>query len=126
MSRNEFPIAVKRAASNRSEGRCECHLMSADIIGHFDKNCERRASEYDHIYADKLDGEPTIENCAHLSKACHLVKTALDRKYMAKRNKHKINRDRPDNKGPKQKMKSRKNPWPPNRKFQKRVKGESK
>ena len=93
--------------------------MGADIIGHFDKDCQRKACEFDHIFADKLDGEPTLDNCAHLSKACHLVKTSLDRKYMAKRARHEINRDRPVKRGPKAKMVSR----PFNKTFKKKFDG---
>lgn len=95
MSRSEFPIAVKREAAARSGGVCECHKMSEDIRGHFPKVCDRPAAEFDHVLADTLGGKPTLDNCAHLSKPCHLIKTATDQKARAKRNKHTVRKDRP-------------------------------
>lgn len=53
-------------AAHRAEGKCECcgcRLLS----GHY---------HYDHIIPDQLGGEPTLENCQVLCKACHGVKTA--------------------------------------------------
>lgn len=120
MKRREFPVAVKREAAKRSGGTCECNLMSPDIIDHFEGYCTRKACDFDHVIADCLDGEPILENCAHLCREHHLVKTALDRKYLAKRNKHKINRDRPDRKSPKAKMVSR----PFNKRLKRKVNGE--
>ena len=93
-SRREFPASVKRDAAQRSQGVCECHRMSADIIDHFDPACSREAAEFDHIFADTFDGEPTLENCAHLSTVCHKIKTALDAKARARRNRHTIDRDK--------------------------------
>lgn len=105
--RKEFPVAVKRQAAERSKGVCECDRMEEDIIAHFPKDCQRPAKEFDHIRADILDGDPTIENCAHLSEVCHKIKSALDAKYRARRNKHAINWDKPPKKDkPKTKMRS--------------------
>lgn len=109
MSRSEFSVAVKRAAAERSGGRCECHRMSEDIAGLFPVLCDRVAAEFDHILADCLDGEATLDNCAHLCKPCHKIKTATDQKYRAKRNKHRIDREKRDKRRaqPKPKMQSR-------------------
>jgi len=68
--------------------------MGEDIRGHFPKVCDRLAAEFDHILADTLGGKPTLDNCAHLSKPCHLIKTATDQKYRAKRNRHAVRDDR--------------------------------
>lgn len=64
--RREFPTKVKVAAFQRAAGRCEnctAHL----IAGKF---------EYDHRLADGLGGEPTLDNCVVLCRACHSAKTA--------------------------------------------------
>lgn len=65
MSRQEFPKAVKVAAAHRAGGKCE--------------SCEAKlfsgGFHYDHRIADGLGGEPTLENCEVLCKACHGLKT---------------------------------------------------
>lgn len=66
MSRQEFPKAVKVAAFKRSGGRCEA--CTAEL---FPGNVQ-----YDHVIADGLGGEPTLENCAAICRACHGEKTA--------------------------------------------------
>jgi len=75
MSRSEFSAAVKGQAWKRCEGRCE--KCTAKLFpGKFD---------YDHIRADGLGGEPTLENCQVLCKACHVEKTVKeDRPIMDK------------------------------------------
>lgn len=107
MSRCEFSTAVKRAAAQRSEGRCECHLMSEDIRGLFPAFCDRVAAEFDHVFADCLGGDATLENCAHLCSPCHKIKTATDQKYRAKRNKHRVDRERRDKRRSRQKPKAK-------------------
>jgi 5-methylcytosine-specific restriction enzyme A len=65
MSRREFKPATKLAAWDRCKGHCEtCH---AKIIG---------GAQYDHVIADALGGEPTLENCACLCSKCHRLKTS--------------------------------------------------
>lgn len=64
--RREFSKAVKLSAFARADGRCECctaKLFPGNI-------------EYDHNIADGLGGEPTLENCVVLCRACHKAKTA--------------------------------------------------
>ena len=63
--RRPFPAKVKAAALERAKGRCEeCTVRLGP--GQF---------HYDHKLPDGLGGEPTLENCAVLCKACHGEKT---------------------------------------------------
>lgn len=77
MARREFPAKVRVAAFERAKGCCEkcgVHLTAGKI-------------DYDHILADWLGGEPTLENCAVLCRSCHRGaggKTAEDAKVIAK------------------------------------------
>lgn len=65
MPRREFPKPVKRDAFLRANGACEaCGLK-----------LQTGRIHYDHIIADALGGEPTLENCACICTACHAVKT---------------------------------------------------
>lgn len=99
MSRREFPDPVKAEIRARSGGRCECYRMPADIRHMFPKDCDRPASEIDHIYADTLEtdksGALTADEGADLSAPCHKIKTANDQRMRAKRNTHKPRKDRP-------------------------------
>lgn len=64
--RREFPPKVRVQAFDRAGGHCECctrKLMPGD-------------AHYDHVVPDALGGEPTIDNCAVLCRACHGAKTA--------------------------------------------------
>ncbi len=71
MPRREFPAKTKVAAFARCGGKCDgcgAHLMPGRI-------------EYDHIVPDALGGEPDLDNCAVLCRACHSApggKTAGD------------------------------------------------
>lgn len=72
MARKEFTAKVRVAAWQRSEGRCEW----IDDDGH---RCNVKLypgdMHYDHIIADQLGGEPTLENCAVLCRSHHKAKT---------------------------------------------------
>jgi 5-methylcytosine-specific restriction enzyme A len=63
--RREFPAKVKVAAFERCGGQCE--------------RCTARLGpgnvEYHHRIADALGGEPVLENCEVLCRACHSVST---------------------------------------------------
>ena len=63
--RREFSAKVKAEAAMRAKGHCE--------------DCTRRLSvgdyHYDHVTADGIGGEPTIENCQVLCRSCHSIKT---------------------------------------------------
>ena len=64
-NRREFPKSVKLAAWERCKGHCEecgAKLMPGNI-------------EYDHVLADGICGEPTLENCAVVCTNCHGRKT---------------------------------------------------
>ncbi len=63
--RREFPARIKAAAALRSNGHCEgctARLMTGQY-------------HYDHDTPDAMGGEPTLENCRVLCKACHSIKT---------------------------------------------------
>lgn len=64
--RKEFPAKVKLAAFQRAQGRCE-ECTARLMVGAF---------HYDHRVPDALGGEPTLENCRVLCRACHGIKTA--------------------------------------------------
>lgn len=67
--RREFSKQVKRDAFLRANGCCEGKDCGARLhAGKF---------HYDHIIADGLGGEPTLDNCAVLCTACHGDKTAM-------------------------------------------------
>lgn len=67
--REEFPVAVKRAAWARCQGRCEgCGKVLTP--GRY---------RYDHTTPTRLGGPPTLENCKVLCRdgpeSCDAVKT---------------------------------------------------
>ncbi len=70
--RREFTRATKAAAFLRCEGRCEY----TDNQG---RRCEAKLHAgtfaFDHIVADSIGGEPTLDNCAVLCRTHHDVKT---------------------------------------------------
>lgn len=110
MTRTEFPTSVRKAALERSGGKCECHLMPPDIQG-FPDDCTDEAKELDHIDCDMFGGEPTLENAAYLGTACHKIKTKADQAARKTRNKHAPRKDRPKSGwwvGPKQNIPKRK------------------
>ena len=66
MSRREFSKAVKRDAFMRAKGACE--MCGARLtVGKY---------AYDHIVADGLGGEPTLDNCCVACVVCHSEKSA--------------------------------------------------
>ena len=71
MARREFPKAVKVAAVKRAtrDGKLFCEGCNGLVTGRF---------EIDHIRADGLLGEPTLENARVLCSICHKEKTASD------------------------------------------------
>ena len=66
MSRREFSKQVKRDALRRADKKCENSKCGALFGVKF---------HFDHVIADGLGGEPTLENCAVLCHACHNEKT---------------------------------------------------
>jgi 5-methylcytosine-specific restriction protein A len=72
--RREFPAKVRVAAFERAAGQCE-KCTARLVVGKF---------AYDHVIADALGGEPTLENCAVLCDSCHGEKTPSDTTAAAK------------------------------------------
>jgi 5-methylcytosine-specific restriction endonuclease McrA len=67
MNRREFNKATMRDAFLRCNGICEGENCGAKLAhGDF---------HYDHIIPDALGGEPTLDNCQVLCRACHKEKT---------------------------------------------------
>jgi 5-methylcytosine-specific restriction endonuclease McrA len=62
--RREFSKQVKREALKRAAQQCEQCGAVFGVKFHFD-----------HIIADGLGGEPTLDNCAVLCHVCHGEKT---------------------------------------------------
>ena len=71
-ARKSFSAAVKEAVQERSGGICE-------KLG-----CDNPAVEIDHGLPVALGGPSTLANAFHLCKSCHLKKTRLDVKMIAK------------------------------------------
>lgn len=75
--RREFSARIKAAAALRANGKCE-----AALIPHVLEPCNVKLTVgnifYEHVDPDGLVGEPTLQNCACLCKACWRIKT---RKY---------------------------------------------
>lgn len=76
MSRKEFSKLTKRAALERSQMRCEAlgsvYGLEAGI------RCSISLSkgvQFDHIVADAIGGDNSLENCAAVCPRCHQVKT---------------------------------------------------
>ena len=74
MTRREFPAKVKVAAFERAKGHCE-RCTTRLVVGKI---------QYDHVIADALGGEPTLENSAVLCASCHGEKTPSDTTAAAK------------------------------------------
>lgn len=75
--RTEFSKKTKRAALERSEMKCEA-------IGKFygleeGQRCNAPLSfgvQFDHVVADAIGGDNSLENCAAVCLKCHGFKTA--------------------------------------------------
>jgi 5-methylcytosine-specific restriction enzyme A len=78
MARREFTAKIKVAAFERADGRCEectARLAAGNV-------------EYDHRIPDALGGDPTLDNCVVLCRACHRTKTSgQDVPRIAKKNR---------------------------------------
>lgn len=67
MSRREFSAKVKVAAFERANGCCEMCQTGKRLMAH--------DVRYDHIVADGIGGEPTLDNCMVLCRNHHDAKT---------------------------------------------------
>lgn len=66
--RREFSAKIRVQAFERASGRCEnCGVKLA-----------AGAIQYDHSIPDAMGGEPTLDNCMVLCRACHGSKTSKD------------------------------------------------
>jgi len=80
--REEFSTAVKLAAVRRSNGVCECRRLALKGVPGFSPDgCGRRLYEgnifFDHIVPDAIEGRPSLDNCAVLTKTCMDRKSRL-------------------------------------------------
>lgn len=77
MARAEFSKPTKRAALERSQMRCEAigtvYGLEAGI------RCSislAKGVQFDHIVADAIGGDNSLENCAAVCPRCHQIKTS--------------------------------------------------
>lgn len=88
--RLNFTEPTKREAYARSGGICECHRVPELMRLLHGRPCGvalvTGCIEYDHIIADAIRPDNSLENCAALTKTCHALKTPRDRKVIAKSN----------------------------------------
>lgn len=89
--RREFPNSVKRAAYQRSNGICECHLIKG-VQGLVPGGCNQPLGPgnlfYEHINPDGRGGGNDLSNCACLTKTCWKIKTrTFDQPIVAKVNR---------------------------------------
>ena len=77
MARSEFSKATKRAAHERSEGRCEAIGVWYGLPPKTRCNVTLAGSgvEYDHIIRAADGGDNSLENCAAVCTKCHTEKT---------------------------------------------------
>ena len=90
-SRREFSKDVRREAHARSGGICECYRI-VGVPGLIPGGCGQPLGTgntfYEHIICDGIGGDPTLENCAVLTKTCWRIKTdTYDRPIVAKSNR---------------------------------------
>jgi 5-methylcytosine-specific restriction protein A len=74
--RRAFSKPTMRAALERSEGRCEAIGILYGL--HSGERCNaplNRGKIFDHVTADGIGGEPTLENCLVICPTCNSVKT---------------------------------------------------
>lgn len=79
-SRREFSTETKRQAVRRSGGICECHLLAkAGIPGFRLDGCGLSIGVgntwFEHVICDGIGGDPTLDNCAVLTKTCGRLKS---------------------------------------------------
>lgn len=72
MTREEFPLKVRKAAWERAGGACECGC--GQPFGKHPKSWPH----YDHIIPAKLGGPATLANCRVVRIDCHQTKTVRE------------------------------------------------
>ena len=78
--RNEFTKETKRLAYTRScgvDGISRCESVRVPSLADIGCNRELRQSDinYDHIEADAIGHDASLDNCAVLCRTCHAIKT---------------------------------------------------
>lgn len=79
-TRREFTSETKRLAVKRSGGICECHILAKGGIPGFRLDgCGLSIGVgntwFEHVICDGIGGDPTLENCAVLTKTCGRLKS---------------------------------------------------
>jgi 5-methylcytosine-specific restriction endonuclease McrA len=77
MTRRDFSRRVKREALARSGGLCEAVGVWYGLEPN--QRCRYPLNigvQFDHVTADALGGEPTLENCAATCPRCHIIKSS--------------------------------------------------
>lgn len=76
-NRREFSKPVKRAALERSQMRCEAvGAMYGLEDGIRCSISLAKGVEFDHVIADALGGDNSLDNCSAVCMRCHQFKTA--------------------------------------------------
>lgn len=84
--RREFSARTKRLAWERANGFCEGQIHYSEPPYYYRCNAPIDLGEfhYDHIDPDWFSKDNELENCQVLCRQCHLDKTRLDIKNIAK------------------------------------------
>ena len=76
--RQEFSAKTRRTAFERAAGICECHRL-VNVPGIIPGGCGAQLVlgliNFEHVICAELGGEPTLENCATLTRTCWRIKT---------------------------------------------------
>lgn len=79
--RNEFTAKTKALAFQRAGGFCEGRFITGERCG---ARLTPGRFHYDHVIADGLSHDNSLDNCACLCLPCHSDKTPGDVKVIAK------------------------------------------
>ncbi len=84
--RREFSARTKAQAWERANGFCEGLIVRAHTgnIGRCDAPIDLGEFHYDHIDPDWFSKDNELDNCQVLCRQCHIEKTKLDVKHIAK------------------------------------------
>jgi 5-methylcytosine-specific restriction endonuclease McrA len=91
VTRQNFTPKTKAAIRERSQGRCEVHLVPHCMYPALPETCSRPGAEVDHITPDVFDGGNQPGNGAFLCETCHKIKTYTDNREAKKSNRVKGN-----------------------------------
>ena len=86
--RNEFTRKTKRAAFDRANGICECHLIPHVFRSPCGLPLQPPRINYEHVDPDAISKRNDLDNCAALRRECWRYKTDhYDKKVVAKSNR---------------------------------------